>query len=210
MLSKIFNTIARKAMKDVLVMLDNGHGYDTPGKRSPKWKDGTQLYEYEFNRDIVRRIQILLKSEGIRCVVITPEENDVPLSVRVKRANEYYRNNKDSFLVSVHANAGGGTGFEVWTSVGHTKSDDIASCFWNAMKTEFPDKKMRMDMTDGDVDKESNFYILKNTKCPAVLTENFFMDNEQDCKLIMSNDGRMRIAKAHVEAIKKAIQEVYK
>lgn len=37
----------------VKILLDNGHGYDTPGKRSPIWPDGSQLFEWEFNRDIV-------------------------------------------------------------------------------------------------------------------------------------------------------------
>ena len=39
----------------VKILLDNGHGYDTPGKRSPIWPDGSQLFEWEFNRDIVSR-----------------------------------------------------------------------------------------------------------------------------------------------------------
>ena len=207
-LSNILN-IGKHVKKDVLVMLDNGHGYDTTGKRSPIWSDGSRLFEYEFNRDIVRRVSILLKSEGIRHVVITPEENDVPLSTRVKRVNEYHKNNQNCFLISVHANAGKGTGWEVWTSVGKTKSDDIATYFWNSMKKTFPDKRMRLDMTDGDVDKEKDFYILKNTTCPAILTENFFMDTESDCRLIMSNEGRQKIAQAHVEAIKKVIEELY-
>ncbi len=43
------------------VILDNGHGIDTPGKRSPVWGDKLQLLEYEFNRDIVGKISNLLK-----------------------------------------------------------------------------------------------------------------------------------------------------
>ena len=77
------------------------------------------------------------------------------------------------------------------------------------MKTEFPLHKMRIDMSDGDVDKEKNFTILYNTNCPAVLTENFFMDTESDCKLIMSDFGKMKIANAHIRAIKKVIMNLY-
>ena len=71
----------------VKILLDNGHGYDTPGKRSPIWPDGSQLFEWEFNRDIVSRIEILLKKAGISCVRLVPEKEDISLSERCKRAN---------------------------------------------------------------------------------------------------------------------------
>lgn len=58
----------------VKILLDNGHGYDTPGKRSPIWPDGSQLFEWEFNRDIVSRIEILLKKAGISCVRLVPKK----------------------------------------------------------------------------------------------------------------------------------------
>ena len=61
----------------VKILLDNGHGYDTPGKRSPIWPDGSQLFEWEFNRDIVSRIEILLKKAGISCVRLVPEKEDI-------------------------------------------------------------------------------------------------------------------------------------
>ena len=189
-----------------IVILDNGHGRDTKGKRSPIWKDGTRLFEYEFNRDIVRRLSDLLMSEGIDFAVLVTETNDVSLKERCKRANELYDQvDGNCFLISIHANAGGGTGFEVYTSKGHTRADDMATVLFQEMKKEFPEWKARADMRDGDPDKEDQFYILRNTKAPAMLSENFFMDTEKDCRLIMSNEGRDRIAKAHFEAIKKLI-----
>ena len=196
--------------KDITVILDAGHGYETPGKRSPKWPDGTQLFEWEFNRDIVKRIAKQLEQSGIKYHILVPEDKDISLQERVKRANKIYSDTKKKcFGISVHANAGGGTGWEVWTSIGKTKSDDIATILWEEMKTEFPSKKMRLDTSDGDVDKESNFYILKNTKCPFCLTENFFMDYYPDCQLIMSQSGRQKIANAHVRAIKKILMKLY-
>ena len=114
--------------KDITVILDPGHGIETLGKRSPKWPDGSQLFEYEFNRDIVNRIAEDLERSGIKCVILVPEKNDISLSERVKRANKIWKNTgKKCFGISIHANAGGGTGFEVYTSVGKTKSDDIAT-----------------------------------------------------------------------------------
>lgn len=195
---------------DITVILDPGHGSDTPGKRSPRWPDGKQLLEYEFNRNIVGRIADGLKRNGIKYRILVTEEKDVPLQERVRRANRIWKETgRKCFGISVHANAGKGTGWEIWTSVGKTKSDDIATIFWDEMKSEFPDGKMRIDTSDGDIDKERNFAMVYNTSCPFVLTENFFMDTESDCRLIMSEFGRQKIANAHVRAIKKVLMKLY-
>ncbi|MDR1370981.1 MAG: N-acetylmuramoyl-L-alanine amidase [Dysgonamonadaceae bacterium] len=190
-----------------LIILDNGHGKDTAGKRSPVWTDGSQLFEYEFNRDIVSRISFMLTKEEIKHSILVPEEIDISLTERVRRANELSRAwSGNAILISIHANAGGGTGWEVWTSVGKTKSDQYATILFNEAKKMFPEWKMRSDTSDGDLDKESNFTILAKTTCPAVLTENFFMDTEKDCRFIMSESGRDKIAKMHVSAIKKMVE----
>jgi len=191
-----------------LWLLDNGHGgiingeYQTSGKRSPLWDNGTQLFEGEFNRDIVRRIAKRLTELSIRFEILVPEKQDVSLSSRVVRVNAY-KGLKEVYpiLVSVHGNAGGGTGFEIWTSKGQTKSDKIATVFHSNATKEFPEKIMRSDFSDGDPDKESQFYILKKTFCPAILTENFFMDTYVDCQFMLSEEGRRRIAQFHVDAI---------
>lgn len=203
--------------KDITIILDNGHGVNCAGKCSPKFEDGSRFYEYEFNRDIVRRIAEDLKKAGIKCEILVPEENDISLTERCNRANKIWKNTgKKCFLISIHANAAGmgnkwmdARGWCVFTSKGRTKSDDIATIFWEEMKTAFPNDKMRMDTSDGDVDWEANFAMLYNTKCPAILTENFFQDNKEDCKLLRSEAGRIKIANAHVRAIKKVLMKLY-
>lgn len=203
--------------KDYVVILDNGHGDNTPGKRSPKFPDGSQFFEYEFNRDIVHRIAQQLDDLGIRYEILVPEKKDIPLKERCDRANRIYKQTKKKcFLISVHANAAGNgstwinaKGWAVYTSVGKTKSDDMATIMWNEMKNEFPTRKMRLDMTDGDVDYEANFTVLYNTLCPAILTENFFMDDKEECKeILMNNAKRQKIANAHVNAIKKILMNL--
>lgn len=187
-----------------LWILDNGHGKNTHGKRSPVWSDGSQLFEWEFNRDIVRRIAYTLEQRGdIKYHILVPEENDVSLSERVERANTLYKENYNCVLLSIHANAGGGKGWEVWTSKGYSSSDRLATVFYNEAEKEFPGMVMRKDTSDGDVDKEANFTILKRTYCPAILTENFFYDNEEECKLLMDNDFRQRVANLHIMGILK-------
>lgn len=193
-------------MSRLRILLDNGHGKDTPGKRSLAWKDGTQLFEYEFNRDIVRRIADKLVSKGISFDIITPELTDIPLHQRTNRINHICTVNgvKNCLLISVHANASenhNATGWEVWTTPGKTLSDDYADIFYRKAQTAFPGWKLRSDTTDGDHDKEAHFAILRKSLCPAILTENFFMDFERDCRFIMSEDGRNRIAQMHFDAI---------
>lgn len=185
------------------IIIDRGHGENTPGKRSPIWKDGKQLLEWEFNNDVATRIAHKLGAAGVRNRLLVTEKKDIQLSERCRRVNNICRmHGKDNcILISIHANAGGGTGFEVFTSTGNTKSDQYATTLLNCLKFEFPDEKIRTDYSDGDSDKEAGFYILKHTQCPALLSENMFMDNERDCRKLMDNYFRERIANTHVEAI---------
>lgn len=185
----------------MLVLLDNGHGWNTPGKRSPVWRDGSQLYEWEFNRKLVREISIRLRNLGIENKILVPEKEDISLAERCRRVNNIYKERKDVILISIHANAGGGTGWEAWTSVGETKSDYYAKLLYNSAGNYLKGWKIRTNYGDGDPDWESQFYILKNTWCPAVLTENMFMDNEKDCRFMMSDEGIETLAALHVDAI---------
>lgn len=194
-------------MEEKLIILDNGHGNNTPGKRSPIWSDGKQLFEWEFNRDIVKRIANLLDSSGVNYKILVPEDKDISLKERCNRANKIYDNcGKNAILISVHSNAGGGTGWECYTSVGDTMADQYATILCNQFKEDFPEEKMRYDYSDNDPDKESQFYILVHTKCPAVLSENWFMDNEKDCRMLMTDVFRDKIAKSHFKAILKMIK----
>lgn len=185
-------------------LLDNGHGKETPGKRSPVWPDGSQLFEWSFNRDMVSRIKEKAIRSGLLVVELVPETEDVSLEERVRRANKWHDvTNGRAVLISIHANAGGGMGFEVYTSPGITKADRIATVIFNGIKAAFPGMKMRTDESDGDPDKEAGFYILKNTRCPAVLVENLFMDNYADCRFLFQEDFKNRLADAYVEAMQK-------
>lgn len=214
----VFVTLALTTNKQnlltMLVLLDNGHGglingtYQTPGKRSPVWDNGSQLYEGEFNRAIVNGIVQELTFLQIPYYNIAPEYIDTPLTTRVKRANLYAE--EPCFLVSVHANAGGGSGAEIYSTKGATQADSVAAIFAESFAETFPDRKLRTDFSDGDPDKESNFYILKNTKMPAILTENFFMDNEEECRnILMTKEGRQKIIDYHVLGIVRAMQQLF-
>ena len=198
----------------MLWILDNGHGVDTAGKCSPVWADGSQFREYEFNRDIVGRIAYKCKMNGIPFYVLVPEMHDVSLTKRVCRANELSRKHLGCVLLSIHVNAARvpntGTGYEVWTSKGNTKSDEYATILMEEAERELGKEfKMRKEYIDGDPDRESQFTILAKTLCPAMISENLFMDNERDCHFLMSEEGRERIAELHFRAIKRIAQKYY-
>lgn len=190
------------------VIIDNGHGFDTKGKRSPVTPDGARLFEYEFNRDIARRIAELLQAVGVKPVLIVPENNDIPLDERAKRVREYVQAHPDEqcVFVSIHGNASGmgewmqAKGWSAWTTKGQNKSDRLADCLYDAFQPLLRDRKVRVNTTDGDRDYEANFAVIRKAEiaCPAVLTENFFMDNKSDCEFMMSEQGRDRIAHAHM------------
>jgi N-acetylmuramoyl-L-alanine amidase len=190
------------------ILIDNGHGENTPGKRSPKWADGSQLFEWQYTREIAQRIETELRKQGIDVERIVKENIDVPLSERCKRANAIAAKAgvKNCLLISIHNNAATGTarGWEVHTYIGKSKSDEYATIFWNEAKALLPGSEpMRGDHTDGDPDWDSNFAILRDTVCPAVLTENLFMDNPDDCRYLLSNGGKAAITKIHVQSILK-------
>lgn len=197
-------------------ILDSGHGgiidgvYQTEGKRSPVWDDGTQLFEGESNRDFVRRISKELESRDISYVNLVDTELDTPLKVRTDLANflnsnERKKGKRQMIYVSIHSDAfdkQSARGWSVYTSPGETLSDRVADVFGKKWLEEFPKEKLRTDNRDGDIDKEAKFWVLVKTAMPAILTENFFMTNPRECKeLLMSEDGRKRIAKYHYEAI---------
>jgi N-acetylmuramoyl-L-alanine amidase len=191
---------------DKLILIDNGHGNTTLGKRSPVWPDGSQLFEWEFNRSVAKMLQKRLDVLGIANIILVPEDQDISLAERCKRANMYHKESPTgAILISIHGNAGGGTGWECFTSPGKTDADAYATLLYQEAMKEFPDMRMRFGMEDGDMDKEDGFYILKNTICPAVLTENFFMDTESDCLIMMSRTGKQRIADFHARAINRMI-----
>ena len=192
------------------ILIDNGHGSNTAGKRSP---DGL-FREYAYTREIAADVAIALRKKGYDAELLVPELYDVKLIERVHRVNvkcqTYGANNV--LLVSIHCNAAGsgkewmnGRGWEAWTSQGQTEGDKLAECLYESAINCFPGMAIRSDWADGDWDKENQFTILSKTLCPAVLTENFFMDSKDDVEFLQSSEGKKAIIKCHVEGIKKYV-----
>ena len=190
----------------IKILIDNGHGVNTPGKRSP---DG-RFREYAWAREIARAIVADCKDLGYDAELLVPEEYDVCLSARCYRANCWCdRLDKSNvLLVSIHVNAAGkgdrwynATGWSAYTCKGQTRSDKLADCLYKQAGLWLPGHRLRMDYSDGDPDIESDFAILKKTACPAVLTENGFQDCEESLQFLESNEGKEAIIGLHVDGI---------
>lgn len=188
------------------ILIDNGHGVDTKGKRSP---DG-HLLEYAENRLLAGRIVSALKAQSHDAEFLVPEENDVSLFQRCDRVNRFcYALGKENvILVSIHCNAAGkgdrwynATGWCAYTTHKDTPADRLATCLNNAAQIHIPDQRLRMDLTDGDPDIEASFYLLRHTNCPTVLTENLFMDNQADVEYLLSDIGQANLVNLHVTGI---------
>ncbi len=193
-------------IKMIKVLIDNGHGENTPGKRSP---DGI-FREYKYVREIAEAVERELRARGIDAVRIVREDIDVPLSERARRVNEVCARLGASSVVviSIHCNAAGNgkdwmsaRGWSAYTSIGKTNADKLANALYGSAEKFLAGQKIRKEHSDGDPDWEENFYILQKTKCPAVLTENFFMDNKKDVSYLLSLEGRNAVIKTHVEGI---------
>ena len=190
------------------ILIDNGHGENTPGKRSPIWSNGSQLLEWAYTREIANRVHAEAAKAGVNSELIVRESIDVPISERARRVNTICKKagTRNCFLVSIHCNAfnGKARGWEVHTYLGQSKSDEYATCFWNtAQEILGTTSPMRGDFSDGDPDWDSNLGILRETLCPAILTENLFMDNEEDCRFLLSSAGKKAITDIHVQSILK-------
>ena len=188
------------------ILIDNGHGLNTSGKRSP---DGT-LREAIYNREIARRIVLNLVDRGYDAELLVPEDDDISLAERVRRVNAacFLFGKQNVILVSIHVNAAGNgskwlnaTGWSVYTCKGQTESDRLAECLCEAAIKNFPARRIRTDFSDGDSDWEEQFYILRKSMCPAVLTENFFMDSQSDLEYLQSRAGKQAVVDTHVEGI---------
>ena len=196
------------------ILIDNGHGVDTPGKRSP---DG-RFREYKYNREIAAAVVEHLKMRGFDAELLVPEEEDVSLEERCRRANritcQIGHPVSETFVVSIHVNAAGNgkkwmnaTGWSAYTYYGHSESDRLADCLYRAAERRLKGHYIRKDFSDGDPDFEAPFYILKYTYCAAVLTENGFMDNQLSLEFLESDEGKKAIVGLHVDGIVEYVRD---
>ncbi|WP_277585829.1 N-acetylmuramoyl-L-alanine amidase [Psychrobacillus antarcticus] len=164
------------------IALDAGHGINTPGKRTPD-----DEREWSFNDMVVRYIITLLRdyvdAETIRVDDYTGR-TDTPLAARVNQANNW----KAGAYVSVHQNASDGK----WGTHGGTETYHFPGSLQSKKLAEsvHPNLIRSFKLKDRGI-KEADFYVLKNTNMPAILTEGAFMDSRIDI-VALRDESRLR------------------
>src|SRR5699024_6935311 len=167
------------------ICLDAGYGGHDGGAIS------LGLKEKDLILDIAKRMQTKLKNYNVKVVMTRTSDKYLTLTERANIAN---RANADLFI-SVHINAGGGTGFEtfVYNGTNDTKTKQLQNSVHNGIMKQI-----------GGVDrgkKSANFAVVRQTNMPAVLTENLFIDRKEDAAKLKDSKFIDKVAQGHVDGI---------
>lgn len=173
------------------IMLDAGHGPETPGKRSP---DG-RLREFHFNSAVADAVKKRLVLNGHLVLFSHQKDADVPLHERTNLANRL----KVELFISIHANAYGSTfnprcGIECFT---YTNPSAAAKTLAASLQTALV---LATGRPDRGV-KKADFAVLRDTHMPAVLIECGFMTNQIELELLKSENYQNSCANAIAYAI---------
>ena len=186
------------------ILIDNGHGVDTAGKRSP---DGS-LREYKYAREIAGRIVSELRKQGFDAERIVTEENDISLRERCQRVNAICNRlgTKNVILVSVHCNAAGNgsqwMNARGWSAHVSLNASTQSKAFARSLIKVAENEGLKIRKYAHQVPYwEQNLAICRDTNCPAVLTENLFQDNKEDVAFLLSEAGKETIVSLHVKGI---------
>jgi len=191
-------------MSKFLYILDAGHGgsldgvYQTSGKRSPEFDDGSVLYEGVENRKKVKAITELMKKRNLDFKTVHHDWKDNSLGSRVRQANQLNRS-RPCIYISIHSDAYGTgwtspSGIGVYHFQGSKQSKKIAKLFRQELICNFDGIALHRKI------KEARFYVLHHTNMPAVLLELGFHSNKEEAKRMMSDEWTDLVAKSVVDA----------
>lgn len=173
-----------------IIGIDNGHGYDTAGKRTP---DET-MREWEFNYATAKYLKEELENNGFKTLMLSDTKVDTKLADRVKKANDA----KCALVVSIHANAyqnkwGTHGGIETFAYKRGVLGDKIANAVQAklASNTGLRNRGVKYD----------NLYMTREPKMPSILVECGFMDNREEANLLKSDSYRRLCAKSIAQGL---------
>lgn len=172
------------------IAIDNGHGLNTAGKRTPLFPDGTFIKEWEFNHPTALKLANILQADGHEVLLVSNTTEDTPLSTRVSLANKW---GADLFI-SFHYNAYQGVwgthgGAEIFHALNSTNGKRAAELIHSeVMKV--------VTWRNRGVKPHSSLYVLNRTVMPAVLLEVGFMDNLIEASMMKNSEFQYKIAMA--------------
>ena len=171
------------------IAIDAGHG----------GHDGGAYGSFSKEKDIALSVSLLV-ADILRpyCKPFLTRASDLFLSLdtRPTMAN----NVKADAFISIHCNSADNAsarGWEVFTTRGQNNSDKLADSIGIRYGAANPDLKTRFDESDGDIDKEANFTVIKGTNCPSCLLELGFISNKDE-ELLLNNEQFQRDSAAAI------------
>lgn len=203
--------LLRSIESNIVWLIDNGHGPSVDGKpttrgtgnRSPELEDGRRVFEGDYVRAISSKMIEMAKDKDIPCHIINPDMVDLDLRIRTERINRYVRRNPNCILISLHANIFGDGetfnavgGIETFYPSTHPKKEisrQLAEIFQKHLVK-------KSNLSNRGI-KEGNFHMLRESTCPAILTENGFMTNKVEAEKMLSPDFQEKLAEAYVQGM---------
>jgi N-acetylmuramoyl-L-alanine amidase len=173
----------------VLFYLDPGHGGKDPGACA------LGLQEKDLVLVLAKKIGKLLgQYEDVKVKYTREDDRFLELHERASLANKA----KADFFMSLHINAGGGTGFETFI---HTNASDKSVAYQNMIH---PETLKQMGKVKDRGKKRGNLAVLRLTDMPAILTESLFIDTKADNALLSKDSYLADVAEGHVNGLVKA------
>lgn len=170
------------------IFIDPGHGGTDPGAI------GNGLQEKNLTLTLSLKIQSLLSAYDVSVQMSRNTDKTVSLNERTNMANAW---GADYFL-SIHVNAGGGTGWENYIYNGTVSAQTVA------VQKAIHDGVMEAISSYGVRDrgmKQANFHVLRETRMPASLSENLFIDTTADANLLKNSAFLDALARGHVNGL---------
>lgn len=174
------------------IFIDPGHGGIDTGAV------GNGLQEKDITLSIALEMRRLLQSEyeGVLIQLSRMSDETVSLEERTNRANRWGAD----VYVSIHVNAGGGTGYEDY--IYHELSRNSRTA---RIRDVLHEEIIRATRFRDRGKKEANFHVLRETTMPAVLTENGFIDHKEDAEKLADPNFLRTIARGHVNGLERAL-----
>ena len=177
--------------------IDAGHGGDDSGAINK----ATGLKESDMALDVALRTERLLVPY-INVVLTRSDDTFISLSERPRIANRAGANVFYSYHFNGSSSPKTKSSSEIFTTRGQNNSDRLATCVMKRHDAQFSEvQTVRADWSDGDVDKEANFAVLRGTDHPAVLMEGEFIHTTHGAALIADPINRQKMAVAGAQGI---------
>ena len=173
------------------VFLDPGHGGSDPGAIA------NGIYEDELNLTIAKKVQNLLKNQGIEVEMSRTSDVFLTLMQRAELANDY---NGDIFI-SIHNNAFSSSsayGIETYYTSSKSTSKNLATPIQNSMVSKTGGYNRGV--------KTADYVVTKNTTMPASLVEGGFLTNPSEAAKLKTDDYQNKLAKGIADGIVKYLK----